>query len=203
MLLTALVAFLLIGNNTGKPKENKVEESDTLAVETHAEEAIDMEMAKVVFVDNDSLLKHFELYTDLQDDLLDEKIKLERQYQNEVSKLEKEYLELKEKAPFMTQSQGERAQAKLMQRQQELVQMEQSLTEKLAKKENYMYKKFKQALEAYLQEMQEEYGYDFVLGKSEIGGIHYANPDRAITWKVINGLNEKYRASKTVEKTEK
>ena len=139
------------------------------------------------------------MYKDLQDELLTEKIKLEGRYKRELEKLEKEYLELREKAPFMTQAQGESTQAQLMQKQQGLVKMEQDLTIKFNRKENELVAKIKWAIEEYLTRMQEEYDYDFVLGKSNMGGIHFANQGRDITPMVLAGLNREYLANKKTE----
>jgi len=158
------------------------------------------DLAKVVFVNNDTLFEHYEMYKDLQDELLAEKIKLENRYKREVEKLEKEYLDLREKAPFMTQAQGEAAQTQLLQKQQGLGRMEQELTIKLGKKEAELTGNIKKAIEDYLTSVQEEYGYDFVLGKSSMGGIHFANKGRDITQVVLAGLNKEYLAKKEVNK---
>ena len=109
------------------------------------------------------------------------------------------YLELREIAFSLTQAQGEAAQTELMQKQQGLVKMEQDLTIKFSRKENELVTKIKWAIEEYLTRMQEEYGYDFVLGKSNMGGIHFANQGRDITPMVLAGLNREYLANKKTE----
>ncbi|MGB0403319.1 MAG: OmpH family outer membrane protein [Salibacteraceae bacterium] len=202
-ILTVAILFLLFGNNTPSTTEVEEIEIDTIVeADTNIEEQARI-MAKVVFINNDTLFEYLDMYDDLEDELLAEKIKLEGRYKRELEKLEKDYLDLRERAPFMTQSQGEAAQAKLVQKQQELGQMEQDLSIKFSRKEADMVMKIKSTIEEYCERNKEEFGYDFVLGKSQVGGIHYANPGRDITEEVIEGLNAEYRASKEVKNANK
>ncbi len=198
MLLTAIIAYLLLGK-LSSPESTPVDNNLTTELIDSTSIEIPNDLAKVVFINNDSLFEHFEMYKDLQDELLAEKIKLEGRYKRELEKLEKEYLELREIAFSLTQAQGEAAQTELMQKQQGLVKMEQDLTIKFSRKENELVTKIKWAIEEYLTRMQEEYGYDFVLGKSNMGGIHFANQGRDITPMVLAGLNREYLANKKTE----
>ena len=198
MLLTAIIAYLLLGK-LSSPESTPVDNILTTGLIDSTSIEIPNDLAKVVFINNDSLFEHFEMYKDLQDELLAEKIKLEGRYKRELEKLEKEYLELREIAFSLTQAQGEAAQTELMQKQQGLVKMEQDLTIKFSRKENELVTKIKWAIEEYLTRMQEEYGYDFVLGKSNMGGIHFANQGRDITPMVLAGLNREYLANKKTE----
>ena len=198
MLLTAIIAYLLLGK-LSSPESTPVDNNLTTELIDSTSIEIPNDLAKVVFINNDSLSEHFEMYKDLQDELLAEKIKLEGRYKRELEKLEKEYLELREIAFSLTQAQGEAAQTELMQKQQGLVKMEQDLTIKFSRKENELVTKIKWAIEEYLTRMQEEYGYDFVLGKSNMGGIHFANQGRDITPMVLAGLNREYLANKKTE----
>lgn len=198
MLLTAIIAYFLLGK-LSSPESSPVDNNLTTELIDSTSIEIPNDLAKVVFINNDSLFEHFEMYKDLQDELLAEKIKLEGRYKRELEKLEKEYLELREIAFSLTQAQGEAAQTELMQKQQGLVKMEQDLTIKFSRKENELVTKIKWAIEEYLTRMQEEYGYDFVLGKSNMGGIHFANQGRDITPMVLAGLNREYLANKKTE----
>lgn len=152
---------------------------------------------KIVFINTDSLFNKYDMYKDLQEELLAEKIKLEAKYKKELEKLEKEYYELREKAPFMTQSQGEAAQADLMKKQQDLVEMEQDLSSKFVKKETELVERIRKSLETYITELNKEKKYNFVLGKSNLSGILYADKGLDITDELILGLNKSYQASKS------
>ena len=95
MLLTAIIAYLLLGK-LSSPESTPVDNNLTTELIDSTSIEIPNDLAKVVFINNDSLFEHFEMYKDLQDELLAEKIKLEGRYKRELEKLEKEYLELME-----------------------------------------------------------------------------------------------------------
>ncbi len=154
----------------------------------------------VFYVNTDSLFKGFEMYDDLQEDLVAEQLRMKKRYDGRLQQLETEYNDLKERAPYMTQTQGEEAQRKLMVKQQELVKMEEDLSRSLAKKEQEMVRNIKGALTKYLADYQAEKGYQFVLGKSEIGGVLYASEELDLTNDVLRGLNEEYVQSNQAEK---
>lgn len=203
IVLSALVGFLFLGINSTTEQEVESAPAEEVAEVDTLEQQADTKLSKVVYINNDTLFANMDMYEDLQDELLAEKMKLEGRYKRELEKLEKEYLELREKAPFMTQSQGEAAQAELIKKQQDLVKMEQDLTERFVEKEANLVRKIKRTINEYCVKIQPEYGFDFVLGKSEVGGIHYASEAQDITNEVLEGINEEYRAKKAVKNTAK
>lgn len=199
LCLTALVVFLFVSGNPLSQSAPKELSDSSASVFTGLDTTAPIS-AKVVYINNDTLFRHFKMYDDLQEELMAEAMKLERQYRREVEKLEKDYLAFKENAWSMTNAQQEKIQQDLMQKQQQLALTERELTQKAAMKENEVVKRIKRAIEDYLEKQQAQYGYDFVLSKSEIDGIHYANKSQNITYQVIDGLNADYEASKAVKK---
>lgn len=199
--LTLVVIYLLysVMPQTTDTTDAQSEDSTVTSVLT---DTIEFEKAKVVYINNDTLFKYLDMYKDLEDELIAEKNRLESQYRRELQKLEKEYLEAQENEWKMTQAQIQEIQQRLMSEQQRLVKMEQDLTVKFGKKESDMVQKIKDTIEDFLKRNQEEYGYDFVLGKSNLGGIHYANAVRDVTREVVDGLNQEYQAKKAVKKGE-
>ena len=201
VVLTALVIYLLTLTNPTAPDKIEVQESDSTSLDGILS-STDNPSAKIVFINTDSLFEKYDMYSDLQDELLAEKLRYESRYKKEVQKLEKEYLELREKAPFMTQTQGEAAQSKLVEKQQELVEMERDLSTKFVNKESVMVKQIKASIEEYLQELNAENNYQFVLGKSNLSGILFADDALNITEEAIQGLNKKYANTKSTNSAE-
>ena len=160
IVLTALVIYLF--TQSSGPTEELTGISDSTVVEEPTKAPME---GDVYFVNTDSLFGAFEMSNVLQEELVAEQMRMKKKYDGRLSQLEAEYNDLRERAPYMTQTQGEAAQQKLMVKQQELVKMEEDLTNKLAKKEQDMVRKIKDALTMYLKEYQEEKGYQFVLGK--------------------------------------
>ncbi len=194
IVLTALVIYLF--TQSSGPTEELTGISDSTVVEEPTKAPME---GDVYFVNTDSLFGAFEMSNVLQEELVAEQMRMKKKYDGRLSQLEAEYNDLRERAPYMTQTQGEAAQQKLMVKQQELVKMEEDLTNKLAKKEQDMVRKIKDALTMYLKEYQEEKGYQFVLGKSEISGVLYASDEFDLTQDVLEGLNKKYEEANKVE----
>ena len=63
-----------------------------------------------------------------------------------------------------------------------------------------MVTKIKTSLNLYLEEIQPNKGYQYVLGKSEIGGVLHANKELDITNEVLEGLNKKYKEANQIKK---
>ncbi|UTW63028.1 OmpH family outer membrane protein [bacterium SCSIO 12741] len=197
VVLTLLVGFLLWTMNSGsspEPQEAEIPTEDTVAQVTP--DTLPKFEGPIAFVNNDTLLNGYDFYQDSKQDLILANRRLEDKYKREVQKLENEYLELREKAPFMTQSQGEAAQQKLMARQNELMEMEQDLALESQKLEMEKLQEVKDRIADYLDRYKEEMGYEIVFGRSNLGGIHYANSRMDITQKVMVGLNEEYAKEK-------
>ena len=197
VILTGLVVYLFtVKTETQEPEINA--NDSTQAVTEAALTGI--VTGNVYYLNTDSLFNGLDMYKDMQEELVAEQLRLKKRYDNQLGKLETEYNDLKERAPYMTQTQGEAAQQKLMLKQQDLGKMEESLGNQLAKKESEMVKRIKSSLNVYLEEIQEEKGYQYVLGKSEIGGVLHADKQLDLTNEVLQGLNKKYKKTKQVKK---
>lgn len=197
ILISLLLTFLLYSVFIKPQTSSFISDTDTSAVkavtpsDSNVSSAVE---APIAFVNTDSLFKQLEMYKDMEEELIAERMKAENRYRGEAQKLEKDYNNLRDKAQFMTQAQGEIEQAKLMSRRDELLKMEEDLSEKLATKESASLQKIKDTLEAFLERYNREKGYHYILGKSQIGGILYANYALDITADVVSGLNAEYKA---------
>ena len=110
VILTGLVVYLFT-MKTGT-LESEVIANDT--TETNAEATLNV-TGNVYYVNTDSLFNGLAMYKDMQEELVAEQLRLKRRYDNQLGKLEAEYNDLKERAPYMTQTQGEAAQQKFLQ----------------------------------------------------------------------------------------
>lgn len=151
--------------------------------------------AKIAYINTDSLFKELSMYKDMEEDLVAERLKAENRYRGEAQKLEKDYNNLRDKAPYMTQAQGEIEQAKLMAKRDELLKMEEDLSANLAEKESRSLQKIKATLEDFLERYNRDKGYHYILGKSQIGGILYAEKALDITPEIVAGLNSEYNST--------
>lgn len=197
VILTGLVVYLFTMKTETQQSEVTLNDSTQTGTEAVINEVV---TGNVYYLNTDSLFNGLDMYKDMQEELVAEQLRLKKRYDNQLGKLEAEYNDLKERAPYMTQTQGEAAQQKLMLKQQDLGKMEESLGNQLAKKESEMVKKIKYSLNVYLEEIQEKKGYQYVLGKSEIGGVLHADKQLDLTNEVLQGLNKRYKETKQIKK---
>ena len=117
--------------------------------------------------------------------------------------LQNEYVSLQKKAQNgeLSQSEGEAAQQRLMQKQNELENKRQSLGSKYLKDQEDFNKEIHDNLHEYIKEYNEEAGYDYILSYSKDGSILYANDALDITQEVVKGMNSSGVKIKSTDST--
>ncbi|MBL4586049.1 MAG: OmpH family outer membrane protein [Flavobacteriales bacterium] len=181
---------------------------------------------KIAYVHTDSLWDNYKLIDVLQAELELEKTKSERKVTQRTAALEKQLeqmgMELQSKAAkFEQQAQGmnetirnmkikeledlqRNAQAFSAQAEQEMMQLQQSLQQKLLSKESKGTKQVNHNIKDFLQEYNADYNFTYVLAYSEeAGGILLGNPALDITKDVVAGLNAIYDAEMEAEQAAK
>ncbi len=81
-------------------------------------------------------------------------------------------------------------------KQQDLVKLQQDLTNEISEKQNVMNRQVINAIMEYMKNNSSQYNYRYVLGASFGGNILYANDSLDITKNIITGLNEEYQKNK-------
>lgn len=148
--------------------------------------------AGIVYINTDTLLAHFDYYQEQKKQLVDRKSKLEGDLNNRATQLQKEAQGYQSKAQSMTQEQMQMAEQTLMMKQQELVKMRDDRGMQLAEAEQKLTEDIFKKLSDYLQELNKQSNYTYILGYSKGGGILLANDKLEITKVVLEGLNAKY-----------
>lgn len=152
----------------------------------------------IVYINIDSVLGNYTMYVDLQDDLQG-KLKIsEDQLANQEKNLRKEFEDFQYKVgkQLVTRSEAEQIQQNLARKEQELYQLQSNLQMKLAEEQQVAQHKVLNSIMEYLESLEGDKKYQFVLGTSFGGNILYANKNLNITNDVVKGLNDKY----TIEK---
>ncbi len=181
---------------------------------------------KIAYVHTDTLWANYKLIDDLQATLEEEQARSERKVTQRTAVLEKQLeqmsIELQTKAAaFEQKAQGmnetlrnmkmqelqdmqQNAQAFSMQAEQEVMQLQQSLQQKLLDKELKGTKLVNKNIKDILQVYNKDYDFTYVLAYSdEAGGILLGNPALDITKDVVAGLNAIYDEEKAAEAAEK
>lgn len=152
----------------------------------------------IVYLNIDSVLNNYKMYSDIQDDLQIRLRTSEAQLASKEKTLRKgmEDFQYKYERQLITRAEAEKLQQELMQREQGLYQLQKNLQVELAELEQVAQRKVLNSIMEYLAGLEEADEFQFVLGTTFGGNILYANENLNITNAIITGINEKYNKEK-------
>lgn len=150
----------------------------------------------IAFVKSDSLMSNFALAQKLQSDLEAEQRRLEnslqrrqREFQEEVESFQRQI-----QLGLINQNNAQIREQELMLKQQELMQLNDTYSAELIRREADMFREVYNRITKVLEDYNKEHGYDYILGYSPGGGILYANPRHDVTLEILTRLNKQYEA---------
>lgn len=188
LLATAFASVLMFAQCTTAEKQD-------VAVETApVEVAAAAPSLKIAFVDLDSLMSNYEFAKDINKEMMrkEEDIKMKLTEQYKVLQADQADFELKYKNNvYATPERAQSEYNRIMQKEQEIVQLEQKLTLEFEKEGLEKNQALREAINEYVKEYNKSKGYDFIITK--VGeNLLYANPVYNVTNEVVEGLNERY-----------
>lgn len=190
IVLLIAVAVLYVLHFSGNKRDN----GDTSVFG----EKVDLDIA---YVNSDSLLKKYDFVTELSGQLEKTRTKLEAEYENRAKGLQSEVDSYRRSMGNMTISQAKAVEEDLMRKQQNLLQYQDQLSQKLMQEEAKVQDQIYEEVAKYLKEYGNANKLQLVLTYQRGSGVLFANDSLNITDKVVNGLNEAYK-NKDVAKAE-
>jgi len=155
----------------------------------------------IFYVQIDSVISQFDLATDLSAELegkynsSDAAFKAKQEsYQKDVNDYQ-----YKVQRGLITRSDAQAIEQQLYTKQQDLLKLQQDLTNEINEKQAVMNRQVINSIMEYLKENSAQFNYKYVLGTSFGGNILYANDSLDITESIVKGLNEKYQKDKKRE----
>lgn len=171
-------------------------DEDTVAKGT-IERKIDEAFNAIAYVDNEVLMEDYMFAIELRNDFEAEQRRLEndldrrqRNFQMAVERFQREI-----QAGTIGMEEAQLKEQELMQQQQDLIQLNETYRDRLARKEFEMNSELLDKISDFLERYNEDKGYDFILGYAKGGGILYARDAHDITREVLRLLNEEYDAN--------
>jgi len=159
----------------------------------------------IVYINIDSVLQGYNMYTDLSDELQGKLKTSEAKLNAQQTNFQKKVQDFQNKVEkgLMTRAEAGEQQQQLAQEEQSLYQLQNNLQMQLAEEEQVAQRKVLNSIMEYLKKLSESgtYNYQFVLGTTFGGNILYADENKNITDAVIEGLNEDYQ--KTLDEKKK
>lgn len=180
------------------------EKSDTTTLKGRDSTKVTLAHEGIVYINIDSVLQNYDMYYDISGDLQEKLKTSEAQLATKEKSLRKEMEDFQYKIDrgLLTRSEAAEIQQQLMQKEQSLYQLQNSLQMQLAEEEQVAQRKVLNSIMQYLETIEESgtYQYQFVLGTTFGGNILYADESKNITQAVVQGLNEEYKKMQEKEK---
>jgi outer membrane protein len=145
------------------------------------------------YVNTDSLMKGFKLYQTLVKQAEQKRNSAEKNFLNKKEKFEAAVGKYQQEAAGLSADLRQIRETALAQQQQELVNFEQSETQKILLYEQEQTEEIFQKIHDYLKIYTEDKPYRLVLAYQKASAILYAPDSLDITAEVLKGLNEKYK----------
>jgi len=150
---------------------------------------------QIAYVNIDTLIANYQMYIDKRDELMEKRDESEAELQGKSQSFERDVRDFQNKVQkgLVTRTKAQMMQQELGQREQELYQVKEQMTYKLAEEEQVMNRQVLNAIMDYLEEYNKDKGYHFILSNAFGGPLLYSNESLNITQQVLVGLNETYQ----------
>jgi outer membrane protein len=191
IVLALAVIALFVLHFTGIGANKKLNSDDSLAFGIDANN-------EIFFVEIDTVISKFNLAKDLSAELESKYNSSDAALKSKQQAYEKDVNDYQYKAQrgLITRTEAADIEQTLYAKQQELVQLQQDLTNEINEKQSVMNRQVINAIMEYLKVNSSQFNYKYVLGASFGGNVLYANDSLDISASIIKGLNDKYEQDK-------
>lgn len=152
----------------------------------------------IVYVNIDSVVFKFDMFTDRRDELMTKQKNAEAELNSKSAQYEKGVKDYQEKVNkgLVTRATAAQMEQGLLQQQQELVALRDKLQSNLVEEEQVMNRQVLEYITKFIEENKTTYDYQFILGKSFGGTVLYSNSSLDLTQQLLAALNKKYLSEK-------
>lgn len=186
LLVAVGVLFVLLysGKNSGSGSNNEAN-------------SVMAEDSQIYYVEIDSVIANYDMATDLAAELEKSFQTSDTEFANRQAAYQREVNDYQDRynRGLITRSQATTIEEQLYTKQQELLNLQQTLSDDLAEKQSVMNRQLIDAIMKYLDNSSSRFNCKYILGATFGGNVLYANDSLDITDQVIEGLNAEYRES--------
>ena len=152
--------------------------------------------SQIVYLNTDSLWSKYAYVEEMKTDLLEERQRLESQFEKEARAFEQSYLNFQERTAMFSERQRGIEQEALVQKEQEIMALKENLAGRLAQSEQEKNIGIQDAIYNVLNKYNTEHSHTYVLSMSSSSDLLLADPNLDITNVIIDLLNNDYHQSK-------
>ena len=187
-------------SNSEEVDEENVESTEEIVVKEEAETI----QSSIAYISVDSLQTHYKLYSELINKLKGREKKYEKELNVKMVALESKFKDFQQKAPTMSQFEGQTKQKELMEEEQKIYKIRDDFALKFQNEEAKLNEQFQKKVRDFIEKFNEDKGYNIIIGSSQLGNVVlYKNEGIDISNAIINGLNEQYDIENSTAKTPK
>lgn len=149
----------------------------------------------IAYINVDSLLLNYNYSKDLNEVLIRKRENAQATLTEKARKLDgemKEFQRKRENNAFLSEQSFKSQQQALLKKQQDLQQLEESLTQQLGKEQQKMNEQLRDSIYKFLQEYNKDHKYQMILSNTMNDNIMVADNAYNITNEVVELLNSKY-----------
>ena len=207
LIIAVLILFYLqfstksSDSNKETPAQTENEElvatdipNSTLQAANESSSSFDFSTLKIAYVNSDTVSTYYSFAKDVQSSLLKKQKSAENQVKNKYKDYQKMVDDYQQSAKIMGQSEAEEKAQRIGLLEKEIMQLEQTLNQKLSNEELQITTNYITKTNTYMQKIGKQLGYDYVMSYRLGGPMLYANTDLDITREVIELLNIEYNS---------
>jgi len=144
----------------------------------------------IVFINSDTLLEDYNFFNNMKEKLEKKQDSIDTMLKGKAKLLEQEVVNYQNTGASMSPEQRAGIEEKLMAKQQNLMELKQTIVEQLQDEEAAMNDSIHHNLTVYLREYNKKKNYLYILGYQRGSGILLANDSLDITKEILDGLNK-------------
>lgn len=204
LIIAVAILYYMQFSSPSSNTEETIPEEITPVEETEIKEEIETIESNIAYISVDSLQTHYKLYSELINKLKGRERKYEKELNTKLAALEAKFKDFQQKAPTMSQFEGQTKQKELMEEEQKIYKMRDDFAVKFQNEEAKLNEQFQKKVKDFIEKFNEDKGYNLIIGSSQLGNVVlYKNEGIDISNAIINGLNEQYDQEKSAGKASK
>ncbi|MBL4592542.1 MAG: OmpH family outer membrane protein [Flavobacteriales bacterium] len=198
IVAVAILYYMQFSDNT--PVEDEIiDEVETIEVEESVE--VEKISSNIGYIDVDSLQENYKLYDELSKKMQARERKYEKELNSKFKVLEKKFIEFQQKAPTMTQFEGQLKQKELAEEEQRLYKLRDDFANKFQNEQIKLNEELQTKIKGYISEYNSDKKYKIIIGATRMGNmVLYFDEGIDISYDITKGLNEEYDISKAKKK---